>query len=103
MHFKPKKKASSGTSEQGAASIIDKRKTIYIAIMAVFLFCNSYFKTLAASRLHAVQMYPLAQGASILFALLMSSIFLKEKIKPLCIAGLAILFISLLFINIIVF
>ena len=71
--------------------------------MAVFLFCNSYFKALAASHLHAVQMYPLAQGGSILFALLMSSIFLKEKIKPLCIAGLTIVFISLLFINVIVF
>ena len=103
LHFTHQREAVPDSGEREVESLIDKKKTIYIAIMAIFLFCNSYFKTLAASLLTSVQMYPLAQGASILFALLMSSIFLKEKIKPLCIAGLTILFISLLFINVIVF
>ena len=103
LHFNHKKDATPDSDEREGKTLIDKRKTVYIAIMAIFLFCNSYFKTLAASFLTSAQMYPLAQGASILFALLMSSVLLKEKIKPLCITGFAIVFISLLFINVIVF
>lgn len=85
------------------AATWDKRKTLYIAVMAIFLFCNTYFKTLAADRLPAVQVYPLAQGAALVLSLLMAAFFFKEKIKPLCIVGLIILFIGLLLINIIKF
>lgn len=85
------------------AAAWDKRKTLYIAVMAIFLFCNTYFKTLAADRLPAVQVYPLAQGAALVLSLLMAAFFFKEKIKPLCIIGLIILFIGLLLINIIKF
>ena len=81
----------------------DRRKVLYIFIMAIFLFCNTYFKTLAANRLPAVQVYPLAQGAALVLTLLMSAIFFKEKIKPLCIVGLIVLFTGLLLINVIVF
>ena len=81
----------------------DRRKVLYIFIMAIFLVCNTYFKTLAANRLPAVQIYPLAQGAALVLTLLMSAIFFKEKIKPLCIVGLIVLFTGLLLINVIVF
>ena len=84
-------------------AILDKQKLIYIAVMALFLFCNSYFKTLAAGRLSAVQLYPLSQGAAMILSLLMSAICFKEKIKPLCIVGMAVLFIGLLFLNVFVF
>ena len=97
-----KKKNASGT-EKDDAKPLDAQKTLYIAIMALFLFANSYFKTLAASRLSAIQIYPLSQGMSIIFALLMSAIFFKEKIKPLCIIGLGFLFSALMLINVIVF
>ena len=90
-------------SETADTPLLDRKKSVYIAIMAIFLFCNSYFKTLAASRLSAIQIYPLAQGGAMLLTLMMSAVFFKEKIKPLCIAGLIVLFISLLFINVIVF
>ena len=111
LHFKavlasrvePSCKSREAEQTQEDAPLFDKRKTVYIFIMAVFLFCNSYFKTLATARLPAVQVYPLAQGAAIVLALLMSGVFFKEKIKPLCIVGLITLFISLLFINVIVF
>lgn len=83
--------------------LLDKRKACYIAIMALFLFCNSYFKTLASNYLTAVQIYPLAQGTAIIFTLLMSTIFFKEKIKPLCIVGLLVLFTALLLLNVVVF
>lgn len=80
---------------------LDKQTLLYIAIMATFLFCNSYFKTLAATRLSAIQIYPLAQGSALILTLLMSSLFFKEKIKPLCIIGLIIMFTGLIFINIV--
>lgn len=92
-----------GLDKQRAVPLHDKRKVIYIAIMAIFLFSHTYFKTLAASRLSAVLMYPLAQGASMVFAVLMSAVFFKEKIKPLCIIGMSLLFVALLFINVFVF
>ena len=82
---------------------LDRKKLSYIAIMAVFLFCNSYFKTLAAGYLSAAQIYPFAQGVAIILSLLMSAIFFKEKIKPLCIVGLIVLFVGLLLLNVIMF
>ncbi|MBQ7343444.1 MAG: EamA family transporter [Clostridia bacterium] len=84
-------------------SLLDRRKVIYIAIMAVFLFSNSYFKTLASARLSAAEVYPLAQGSAIVLTLLMSRVFFGEKIKPLCLIGLGVLFSALLLLNVIVF
>ncbi len=81
----------------------DKQKVLYILIMAIFLFCNTYFKTLASERLPAVQVYPLAQGSALVLSSLMAALFFKEKIKPLCIVGLIVLFTGLLLINVIVF
>ena len=40
----------------------------YIAVMAVFLFVNSYFKTLAAKHLSAVLLYPLNQGCGLILS-----------------------------------
>lgn len=97
------KAKSEDTVERQTSPALDRRKMLYIAIMAFFLFSNSYFKTLATGLLPAVQVYPLTQGAAIVLTLLMSAIFFKEKIKPLCIMGLGVLFAALLFINVIVF
>ena len=82
---------------------IDKIKILYIAIMAVFLFANTYFKTLAANVLDSVMLYPLSQGLSLLLSLIMSALFFKEKIKPISIIGITVLFVGLLFINVIKF
>ena len=102
--LKEKKQLAQQQDEKGEkeekTAILDKQKLIYIAVMALFLFCNSYFKTLAAGRLSAVQLYPLSQGSAMMLSLLMSAIFFKEKIKPLCIVGMAVLFIGLLFLNV---
>ena len=98
-----KKPAVTALSNSEKTKDWDRRKVLYIFIMAIFLFCNTYFKTLAANRLPAVQVYPLAQGVALVLTLLMSAIFFKEKIKPLCIVGLIVLFTGLLLINVIVF
>ena len=104
LHFIGKKRAGKGSDDQKVHDkLFDKQKTVYIAIMAIFLFSHSYFKTLAASRLPAIQIYPLSQAASMIFALLMSAAFFKEKIKPLCIIGLGLMFCALMLINVIRF
>lgn len=97
-----KDKPDNDASVQKTVSL-DKRKTLHIAVMALFLFCNTYFKTLAANYLPAVQIYPLSQGSALILTTLMSAIFFKEKIKPLCIVGLLVLFTGLLFLNVITF
>ena len=92
----PNKKAG----EAKAPSLPDKRRIVYIAIMAVALFLSSYFKTVAAKTLDAVLLYPLSQGAALTLSLLMSVFFFKEKMKPICAIGISVLFVGLLFINV---
>jgi len=72
----------------------------YISIMAVCLFANSYFKTLAAEHLDAVLLYPLSQGSAMIISAAMASIFFKEKLTPKCLVALSIAFAGLLMINV---
>lgn len=72
----------------------------YIAVMAVCLFLNSYFKTLAAHYLSAAEIYPLSQGGSVILSMAMSAVFFKEKIKLRCVVGVALSFAALLLINV---
>jgi drug/metabolite transporter (DMT)-like permease len=72
---------------------------LFVAIMAVCLFLNSYFKTLAASSLDSAVLYPLNQGAALILSLLMAAIFFKEKITVRCIVGICLAFVALLIIN----
>ena len=67
--------------------------------MAVCLFANSYFKSLAAQYLDAVKLYPLNQGSAVVLSLLMSPMLFKEKITAKCIIGIALSFVALLMIN----
>lgn len=71
----------------------------FVAIMAVCLFANSYFNTLAAEHLQASVLYPLTQGSGLILSTLMSAFFFGEKIKPRLILGVAITFAGLLIIN----
>lgn len=72
---------------------------IYVLIMAVCLFANSFFKTLAAQKLDAILLYPLNQGCSVVLSLLMASLIFKEKINAKCIVGICLSFVALLMIN----
>lgn len=71
----------------------------YIIVMAVCLFANSYFKTLAAEHLNAVLLYPLNQGAALIISTLMSSLLFKEKLTVKAVVGIAVAFAGLLIIN----
>ncbi len=71
----------------------------YIFLMALFLFTNSFFKTLAAKHLSAVLLYPLNQGCALILSALMASILFKEKLTIKAIIGIITAFIGLLIIN----
>lgn len=71
----------------------------YILIMALCLFANSFFKTLAAQHLSSVLLYPLLQGSALILSTIMSAVFFKEKLTAKCIVGIVIAFIGLIIIN----
>ena len=71
----------------------------YILIMALCLFANSYFKTLASKHLSAVLLYPLNQGCALILSAIMASVLFKEKITPKAVIGILTAFIGLLIIN----
>ena len=73
---------------------------IYVAIMAVCLFLNAYFKTLSAKYLDAILLYPLNQGCAVLLSLIMSAIIFKEKINAKGYLGVALAIIAMILINI---
>ena len=87
-----------GASPRNPAEII-KPIWHFVLIMAICLFANSYFKTLAAQWLDAVLLYPLNQGCAVVLSLLMSSLIFKEKITAKCIVGICLSFAALLMIN----
>ena len=72
---------------------------LYVLVMAICLFANSFFKTLAAQELDAILLYPLNQGCAVVLSLLMSAIIFKEKINAKCIVGICLSFVALLMIN----
>ena len=76
-----------------------KKIFIYILIMAICLFANSYFKTLAAGHLSAVLLYPLNQGCALILSAIMASVLFKEKITTKAVIGILTAFIGLLIIN----
>lgn len=71
----------------------------YILIMALCLFANSYFKTLAAKYLSAVLLYPLNQGFALILSALMASTLFKEKLTTKAVIGILTAFTGLLIIN----
>ena len=73
---------------------------LYVCVMAICLFLNSYFKTIAATYLNAAQIYPINYGGSLILSLLMARIIFKEKVNLKCIIGVLLAFIALLLINV---
>ena len=89
--------------EQGVGisfATIPKKMFLYIVIMAVCLFANSFFNTKAAYFLDSAKMYPFEQGASLVLSSLMSAIFFKEKLTLKAVIGITLTFIALLIINV---
>jgi drug/metabolite transporter (DMT)-like permease len=72
---------------------------LYIGIMALCLFCNSYFKTAAASHLSAALLYPLSQGGALILSTLMATFLFRERMNTRGIVGIGLCFLALLMIN----
>ena len=70
----------------------------YIVVMAISLFLNSFFLTLANSIPSAV-LYPLERGISMILSGLMAAVLFREKMTPKAIFGLVLAFAGLLIIN----
>lgn len=62
----------------------------YIALTAIFLFLNSFFKTVASKTLDMTILAPLSQGIALVLASIMSAIIFKEKIKLRSIIGIVL-------------
>ncbi len=75
------------------------RHYVYIIIMSVALFVNSYFKTKAALYLDSAQLYPISYGATLILSALMAAVFFKEKLTVKCVLGLFTALIGLLVMN----
>ena len=72
----------------------------YIFIMAICLFLNSYFKTLAAATLSSVILYPLNQSAALILSSIMASVLFQEKLKSTAVLGIIMAFVGLVIINV---
>lgn len=71
----------------------------FVLIMAICLFANSYFKTLASGYLSAVLLYPLNQGCSLVLSAVMAAVLFKEKMTAKAVTGILLSFVGLLIIN----
>ena len=80
--------------------LFDRTKLILIAIMAIFLFCNSYFITLANGYLPAVKLNPLLNVSALFVGLFISVVFFKEKLKTVSVIGICLMIVGVIFINV---
>ena len=87
------------TNELRSPIAVVKPIAIYVGVMAICLYANSYFKTAAATYLDAAQIYPLSQGGALVLAMIMAAIFFKEKITLRSIIGVVLCAVALLMIN----
>ena len=85
---------------QAAPPAAYKKIALYILAMAVCLFANAYFKTLAAEHLDAVLLYPLNQGMALIASTAMSSALFGERLNARAVAGIVLAFAGLIIINV---
>ena len=90
------------TREKGEAIDQANIKKIfsYILIMAISLFANSYFKTLASEHLSAVLLYPLNQGCALILSAVMAAVLFRERLTAKAVFGILTAFAGLLIINV---
>ena len=86
-------------TEKEASVLLNKKILFYATLMAIALFGNSYFMTLASKKVDAIILYPIANALSLGGSSAMSSIFFGEKMNRDSVIGVLLVFISLLFIS----
>lgn len=97
IFIKLRKRKDADSSEK--APVPFGKIIIFVAVMAVCLFLNSYFKTLASAKLDSAILYPLNQGGALILSLIMAAVFFKEKVTVRCVVGICMAFAALLIIN----
>ncbi len=83
-------------SAEKASVLLYPKVFIYATIMALALFGNTYFQTLAAKSVDALILYPVASALSLGGASAMSAIFFDEKMNRDSIIGVVLVFVALL-------
>ncbi len=83
--------------EEEFTVLLDRKVLLYATIMALALFGNSYFQTLAAKSIDAIILYPATNALSLGGASIMSSIFFGEKMNLDSIIGVVLVFAAMLF------
>lgn len=68
--------------------------------MAICLYANSYFKTLASEHLSAVLLYPLNQGCALILSAVMAAVLFRERLTAKAVFGILTAFAGLLIINV---
>lgn len=67
----------------------------YMVLMAIFLFVNTYFKSLAGGLLTSSQLFSFNTGGGLVLATLMASIMFREKPTLKSIIGIILTFVAL--------
>lgn len=73
---------------------------LLVCFMALALFGNSLFATLAATKLTSAELYPLTQGSTLALGPIMAALFFGEKIRPRLIVGMVLCFTGLIIMNV---
>lgn len=81
-------RAKGQKGQKGEELAVIKSVGLYVCVMSLCLFLNSYFKTLAAGILPSAILYPLSQGASLILSSFMSAFLFKERLTAKCITAL---------------
>ena len=87
------------TAEEKSEVKAPRSLYVYVGIMALCLFLNTYFKTLAAGLLSAITLYPMSQGLSLIFSSLMAVFLFRERMTLRAVFGLILAFAALICIN----
>ncbi len=88
------------SGERSAHAPLPGKVIGYIVIMAICLFANSYFKTLAGALMNPALLYPVCQGGALILSLVMCRVFFKEKITAKCLIGIALAGAAMILLNI---
>ncbi|MBQ1187429.1 MAG: EamA family transporter [Clostridia bacterium] len=79
---------------------VNLKAYILVCFMALSLFANSLFATLAAGKLTSAQLFPLTQGSTLALAPVMAALFFGEKPRPRLIVGIVLCFSGLIIMNV---
>lgn len=85
----------SSVSHHKAEIKINKKILSYMVLMAIFLFVNTYFKSLAGGLLTSSQLFSINTGGSLVLASIMASIMFKEVPNLKSIIGIILTFVAL--------